>query len=76
VSPLPQLFRRFAVDPRNIAQVAFPKLACRSSPAAVFQMRFLTDIVSPYALRIAPVIGFEFFVTNAVMFYPVELFEP
>jgi hypothetical protein len=26
-------------------------------------VRFLTDIVSPYALRIAPVIGFEFFVT-------------
>jgi hypothetical protein len=28
-----------------------------------FHVRFLTDIVSPYALRIAPVIGFEFFVT-------------
>jgi len=37
--------------------------AWRSSPAAVFHVRFLTDIVSPYALRIAPVIGFEFFVT-------------
>jgi hypothetical protein len=27
-----RLFRRFAVDPRNIAHVAFPKLACLPSP--------------------------------------------
>jgi hypothetical protein len=58
VSPLPHLFRRFAVGLWNIAHVAF-----RSSLAFELPKSAPRSLFRSLQPPVAPVIGFEFFVT-------------